>query len=85
MTTKRDDLADALNALMTPRTTLKPKLRIIELFGDRPAVLEAIKSMHARNFTYAEIADRVTELSGIEVNASCVTRWLKAEAVRNGR
>ena len=64
-------------------TTERPKpgreFRIVELFGDQPKVLEAIKELRRRNVSYRGIAKQIHQVTGHYVAPGAVMNWLEAE------
>lgn len=75
-------MADPLAEALLATDSRKPeKRRIIRLFGDRPEVLEAIKTMRQRGHSYRVIADVLTKNGDESVSPNAVQRFLDDEGV----
>ena len=77
-----DPIAAALDGIASPSGSGQtPKVEM--LFGDRPAVLDAIKRARAeRSLSYQQIATALCVEDGITVSASAVKNWLNRNGIR---
>jgi len=73
-------MTDALAKKLSEATPARSghKLRIEELFGDRPDVLEAIIAARKRGLSSRVIAD-VLSAEGEKVADGAVTNWLRSQ------
>ena len=81
---KNDPLADALASLGPSGHSSKPKVEI--LFGDRPAVLDAIRAARARHVSYVSIAKLLTadlqsSGDGGSIGDNAVKKWCEKNGV----
>lgn len=77
-TKKTDSLAEKLNATAGPA-----KLTGVErIFGDRPEVLEAIKSARRdRKLSYQTIATTLSTEADISISDGAVRNWLSKNGI----
>jgi hypothetical protein len=80
MTKAKNPLAAGLTALTPTRGGVK--LRVLELWGDEPEVLEAIRVARRDNgLSYNAIARYLTSKSGHHITANPVQKWLNEEGI----
>ena len=72
-----DPLVAALDAINEPSRGGKP-LKVVELFGDRPDVLDAIVRMRARGLSFRQIADAITA-NGHPITEGAINKWLSRQ------
>lgn len=78
---KPDPLAAALDELVEPASG-GTKLRILQLFEDRPAVLDSIRSARRdRHLSFNQIAERLTTSGEEPVSSAAVKAWLKRQGI----
>jgi hypothetical protein len=77
-----DPIAAALDAVASPSGSGQtPKVEM--LFGDRPAVLEAIKrARRDRQLSYQQIATALCVEDGVTLSSSAVKNWLSRQGIR---
>lgn len=81
MPTKTDPTADGLLGLT--RRTGGHRLKVDALFGDRPELLEAIRTARRDNGVAAEhIAEFLTAREGVHISGAAVAKWLTAQGIR---
>ena len=81
---KNDPLADALASLGPSGSSSKPKVDV--LFGDRPAVADAIRDARKRHVSFAAIAKLLTAdlaRNGIDdsIGESAVKTWCNKNGI----
>jgi hypothetical protein len=80
MTKPKNPLAAGLTALAPSRGGIR--MRVIQLWGDEPEVLEAIRIARRDNgLSYAAIAKYLTAKSGHHITANPVQKWLNEEGI----
>jgi ribosome-binding protein aMBF1 (putative translation factor) len=78
---ERDPLAAALDAV-TEKRTGGTQRRVLELFGDRPQVLDAIrKARRDRGLSFKQIAELVST-PGASVTAGPIQKWLNGQGIQ---
>lgn len=79
---KRKSLVEALDGETAIGRGSPGKLRVKELFGDRPEVIEAIiRARRDRRLSYAHIADTLNQEPGISISEGAVKLFLRREGV----
>jgi hypothetical protein len=72
-----DPLAEALLTDDVPKQLRR--FKVVELFGDRPEVLEAIRELRRRGVSYRQMSKRVQQISGEYVTPNAFMNWLDSE------
>lgn len=78
-----DPLAAALNDV--PGALSNNQSVIEQLYGDRPAALEAILAAKARGVSGATIAKRIIADTGVSISGDSVNKWCRAQEARKAR
>ena len=77
MAVTKDPLAEALSKA-TKKPPASRKMRVEELYGDRPAVIEAIVSMRRdRGMSIQEISDHLQALDGEYISTGALRTYLQ--------
>jgi hypothetical protein len=71
-------MADIVDALLTAESGKDGReFRVLELFGDQPEILDAVRTLRARGVSYRSISKKITEVTGHYVSANGVQNWLE--------
>jgi hypothetical protein len=70
-------------ALLTEETDPKGgrKFRVVELFGDQPEVLDAIRQLRLSGVSYRQLSKRVKKVTGHHVTPNAFMNWLDSQDI----
>jgi hypothetical protein len=70
-------------ALLTEETDTKTgrTFRVLELFGDQPEVLDAIRQLRLSGVSYRQLSKRVKKVTGHYVAPGAFLNWLESENI----
>jgi hypothetical protein len=75
-----DPIAEALLAEETDPKDSR-KFRVVELFGDQPDVLDAIRKLRLSGVSYRQLSKRVKKVTGHYVAPGAFMNWLESENI----